>query len=127
ELVVAAVGRRAVRPPTAERCGMAESVALEVVEGHLAHELWTDRLPRQVLAPVPARCGARQAPALRGRGGFGQRPLAPRMVLHATSVRLEELDELGALCHRERRGHADVLEVAGIIPQAEQQRADERS
>ena len=45
ELVVAAVGRRAIGAPATERGGMPEAVALEVIEGDLAHELGANRLP----------------------------------------------------------------------------------
>ena len=41
-----------------------------------------------------------------------------------TAVRLELLDELRAPRHRERAAHTDVLEVARVVVEAEQQRAD---
>ena len=61
ELVVAAVGRRLVRAPALERRRVPEAVALEVVVGDLGDALGAERLPRQVLAAVPARGGARAA------------------------------------------------------------------
>jgi len=45
QLVIAAVGRRAIWAPSTERGGMPETVALEVIEGDLAHELGANRLP----------------------------------------------------------------------------------
>ena len=39
--------------------------------------------------------------------------------------RLELFDQLLALLHRERRGHADVMQPSLVVEQSEQQRADD--
>src|SRR6476620_3250051 len=61
ELVVSARLRRLVRTPSLERRRMPETVALEVVVGHLHHALRAKWLPRQVLATVPPRRRAGEA------------------------------------------------------------------
>src|SRR5580692_8490365 len=53
QLGVGAGGRGAVGPPAPEGGGVAEAVALEVVVGHLAHQIGGQRLPGQVLLGVP--------------------------------------------------------------------------
>ena len=76
ELVVAARLGRLVRAPALERRPVPEPVALEVVVGDLGDPLGAERLPRQVLAAVPARGRAGQP--LAGRVGIaGRRPLGP--------------------------------------------------
>ena len=55
ELVVAAGLGRLVRAPALERRPVPEPIALEVVVGDLRDPLRAERLPRQVLAAVPAR------------------------------------------------------------------------
>ena len=71
ELVVAAVGRRAIVPPALERRRVAEAIALEVVEGHLAHELGPERLP------ASGPCHGSSARSRRACGGPA-RPRRPR-------------------------------------------------
>src|SRR5688572_21763821 len=115
ELIVAAVGGRSVRAPAHEGGGVAESVVLEVVEGDLADELGPHRLPGEILAAVPARLRAGQAPALLDRGSLGDRPVPPRMILDAGSIGFEKLHQLRTTGHGERRGHTDRLEEAGIV------------
>src|SRR4029079_18251225 len=91
ELVVAAVGRLLVRAPTLERGGVPEPIALEVVVGDLRDALDAQRLPRQVLAAVPARRRSGQPLAgLLGRlGPLG--PLAPRVALERVLAERREL------------------------------------
>src|SRR6187399_2305375 len=83
QLVVAAVCGRLVRPPAAERRPVTEPVALEVVVGDLDHPFRPQRLPREVLAAVPA--ARRAGEPLPGRVGCAGRrpfgPLAPRVAL----------------------------------------------
>src|SRR4029079_10705234 len=62
QLVVAAVRGRLVRAPAADRRPVTEPVALEVVVGDLDDALRAERLPREVLAPVPAARRAGQPP-----------------------------------------------------------------
>ena len=76
ELVVAAVGRRLVRAPALERRPVAEAITLEVVVGDLGDALGAERLPREVLAAVPARGRAGQ-PLAGGVGLARSRPTRP--------------------------------------------------
>src|SRR5262249_35009553 len=57
-LVVAAIARRLVGPPSEEGRRVAEPIALQVVVLHLAHALDAERLPREVLAGAPATVSA---------------------------------------------------------------------
>src|SRR6478672_11906731 len=61
ELVVPAGLRRLVRSPALERGPVPEPVALEVVVGDLGNAFRAKRLPRQILAAVPARGRTRQS------------------------------------------------------------------
>ena len=111
ELVVAAILGSLVRPPAQERRGMPEAIALQVVVLHLAHALDAQRLPRQVLARAPATLRARHPHHRAAHRELG--PLAPRMAFERVlAQRRELLDQLLALDHRERRGHADVMEAS---------------
>ena len=130
ELVVAAALRRLVGPPAHEGRRVAEAVALQVVVLHLADALDAQRLPRQVLAGAPAA----------GRAGHALRRVAGRRVLAAASCSAQSRQGWSARAsrrsgasscascaprrHRERRRHADVMEDAGVVVQAEQERAD---
>src|SRR5205807_4455472 len=99
---------------------------LQVVEGHLGDELWTQRLPRQVLASVPAARRARQPPALRRRALLPFAPLAPGVAGDGVApVRLEELDQLAALHGAEGARDADVLELPLVVPQSQKQRSNQ--
>ena len=87
ELVVAAGRGRLVRAPALERRRVPEPVALQVVVGDLDDALGAERLPRQVLAAVPARRRAWQ-PLAGGLGVAQPRPFGPflpRVALDARS------------------------------------------
>ena len=109
---------------------MAEAVALQVVVGDLDDAFGAERLPRQVLAAVPAAGGARQALARRvggaGRGPLG--PLAPRVASSAPS-RSGASSSISAA----RRSHVndEVMPTWWSAPSSsyrpEQQRADVRA
>src|SRR5258707_10916328 len=95
---------------------MPEALAgLELVVCDLAHQLWTDRPPPEVLSPRPAAEPARH-PA-----GAVRIPLALRNV---DLQRLQFGDQLFALGGTERRGVPDVLKGAFAVIQTEQQRAE---
>ena len=99
---------------------MAEAIALQVVVLHLADALGPQRLPRQVLARAPAALRARHARRVVGGAG----PVAPGMVLQRVlAQRRQFVSQLPAHRHREGRGDADVLQHAGVVVQAQQQRA----
>src|SRR5438105_3146829 len=118
ELVVAAVSRRLVRPPALEGGAVPEAIALEVVEGNLRDQLGPKRLPREVLAPIPAARGAGKPAAFGGRTLLPLTPLAPRVVSDGVAtVRLQELHQLGAFDGAERCSHAYVLELALVAPE----------
>ena len=73
---------------------------------------------QRLCAPGPALAG-------RGRLGVGLRPLAPRVpVERAVAVGLELLEQLGRARRREAARHADVVQHAVVVVEAEQQRAD---
>src|SRR4051794_13803687 len=99
-----------------------------MVVGHLGDTLEAERLPGQVLAPVPARRRAREPLA----GGFGGLrplgPLAPWVAFEGVlAERRELLSQCFALVPRERRGHADAVQRSGVVEQPEQQRPDMRA
>src|SRR3989441_3286870 len=92
-----------------------------VVVLHLADALDPERLPGEVLALAPAAGRARHpSPSLEGAG-----PLPPR-VRHegVLAQRSELLRDPASLRHRERRGHADVVECSLRVVEPEEQRAD---
>ena len=120
ELGVGARRRVAVGPPAHERGGMAEAVVLEVVVGDLAHRLGPDRLPRHVLARVPAVDGTGR-PAL----GLGLCPARPRVSLQGVlAIGRELVDELAAPGHAEPGRHTDVVQGPRGVEEAEQQGTD---
>ena len=104
---------------------MAEAIALHVVVLHLAHALDPQRLPRQILAGAPAALAA---------GHAARSPAHRRRPTRATDDRRARRSRSGASSstsscarrHRERRGHADVMQPPAIVVQPEQQRADAR-
>ena len=130
ELIVATVGRRSIRPPAAEGCRVTEAIALEVVEGDLA-----DR--------APGRTGSqeRSLPRFQREVAPGMRFPAPTSItfyisFHSchgwpstasrrygfrkstSSARLAAVnEEVTPTCRR----------LPGVVPEAEQQRPDERS
>src|SRR6185295_13408382 len=121
ELVVAALGWRLVRTPAQEDRRVAKALTLQVIVFHLAHALDAQRLPRKILARAPAALRARHA--LR-RALRRLRPLPPGMILERVPAqRLELACELLARGHGEGRGHADVMQHARIVVEAEEQRA----
>src|SRR5207253_5236771 len=122
ELGVGAGLRRAVLPAADDVRAVAEPVTLEVVVAHLDDQLWADRFPRLALSGVPPALGPGHAAA---RLGHGAGPLPPGMVLEGVlPVRRQRLDQGLALGHREGGRDPDVVERAGVVVEAEQQRAD---
>ena len=88
------------------------------------------RLPAHVLVRVPAVAGARHAPLGPALGLDRLRvrplgPLPPGVVLQRVlPVRLELVDQLRAPGRVEARRDADVVQVAAVVVEAEQQRPD---
>src|SRR5437867_132611 len=121
ELVVPAVRRPLVGTPAGEDGRMPEAGALQVVVLHLADALDPKRLPGEILALAPAAGRTRHpGPSLKGAG-----PLPPRMRHEGIfAQRLELQSQPPSLRHRERRGHAHVVERSLRIVEPEQQRAD---
>ncbi len=96
-----------------------------MVVGDLDHALRTQRRERQVLARAPARHRTRHPLA------GGVLPPGPRVRVRVRRARLDDerrelLDQRGAPRRRERRGDADELELARVVVQAEQGRAEQR-
>src|SRR5438105_2370256 len=81
ELIVAAVAGLFVGPPALERRRVPEPVALEVIVRNLCHAFEPQRLPGQVLAPVPTRgrAGEPLPGGIRGAEGRPVGPLLPGM------------------------------------------------
>jgi hypothetical protein len=123
ELIVAAVGWPLVVTPALEHRRVSEAIPLHVVVLDLADPLDAHRLPREVLARAPPALPARHARrAVRAVAG----PLAPRVLLQRVlPQRLEFGGQLLPPGHRERRGHADVVQPRLLVEQPEEQRADE--
>ena len=84
----------------------------------------SERLPGQVLAPVPA---ARRAGHPLPLQAACLLPFPPRMPFRASLRNGFGLDQLAAARLGERAGHADALERARVVVQPEQQRADHRA
>src|SRR5439155_4313940 len=115
ELVVAAVARPLVRAPAHELRGVPEAGALHVVVRDLADTLGPERLPAQVLAPIPAAARPRHALARRRRLGLRVGPVAPGMTLERVRAQGRQLgDELLADGVVERGGDADVVQGAVV-------------
>src|SRR5262249_6404107 len=122
ELIVTAVRGGLVGPPAQEGGRVTEAASLQMIVLHLADAFDAKRLPREGLAGIPAAPRARHALVL----VRGARPLLPRVPLERSGAQRRELAGEGApLRHRERGRDADVLEVAVLVVQAEQQRADD--
>ncbi len=99
---------------------MTEAIALQVVVLHLAHALDAERLPGEILAGAPTALPSGHAAALR----VGLRPRPPGMLLQRVLAEWRELfHELPAHRHRERRGDADVLQLATVVVEAQQEGA----
>ena len=83
----------------------------------------TDLCPRSIGSARPACAAAVFVPPERPREGG---PFTPGMRRQRVlPQRLQLLHQLLAPRHRERRGHADVMQRALVVEQAEQQRADD--
>src|SRR5207253_1550928 len=81
QLIVAAVPWLLVRAPAHELRGVAKASALHVIVSDLADALGPQRLPAEILPPVPAAARARHALPGRARLGLSLRPVAPGMAL----------------------------------------------
>ncbi len=101
---------------------MAEAIALHVFVGDFDDEFGAERFPAQVLAGVPA--GLASGHAAGGLRGFVG-PIGPGMIVQGVSaIGVEAVDELVALGGGEAGADADVLELAGVVVEAEEERAD---
>src|SRR4029453_19012157 len=92
--------------------------------------LGAERLPRQVLAAVPAARGAGKSLAggVRGAPRCPFRPLAPRVAVHRVLAERLELRCQGcAAVPGERRRDPHVVELARVVEEAQEQRADVRT
>src|SRR5439155_7550260 len=104
QLVELALLRRLVVAPALELRSVADAVARDVVELDLADELRSQPLPHELLLRLPA---ARLAGAAL-----------------AGAVRLEQLEQLSLLRRVEARAMTDHVELALVVVEAEDQRAD---
>src|SRR5207249_5846772 len=125
ELVIGAVAWLLVRAPPAKLRRVTEAVALHVVISDFDDQLGTERLPRQVLALAPAALAAGHA-----LPGFTALwcmlgPIFPRVSGECVlAVWSEEFHQLAPLLFREARADSDMLQCAGVVEKAEQERAD---
>src|SRR5262245_34965932 len=108
QLLERALRRRLVLAPAHERRAMAEAVAGHMIIADLDHEFGTERLA------VGRALGAPAAGAARRIAGEARR----------LDQALEHPGQLGALATRQGRGETDMVESAGVVVEAEQQRAD---
>src|SRR5262249_34479924 len=109
QLIVKALRGRPVVRPAQERGRMTEAPSLQMIVLHLADALDAKRLPREVLAGIPAASRTRHTLVL----VHGARPLLPRVPLERPGAQRLELGGEGApLRHRERGRDAHVLEAA---------------
>src|SRR6185503_19225589 len=119
ELVIAAVARPLVRAPALKDRRMAKPRPLHMVVLDLTDSLYAQRLPRQILAGAPAALASGHARRL-AAGRFC--PFAPGVRLVGALTQRRELErELLADSHRERRGHADVMQRSAVVVQPEQE------
>ena len=125
ELRIGAVARPLVGSPPPKLRRVTEAPALHVIVCDLDDQLGPQRLPRQILALAPAALAARHALCRLHRGLPASAQCLPRVIRERVlAIRREEFHQLPPLLVGEARAHADVLELAGIIEEAEQQRAD---
>src|SRR5205085_1032090 len=111
--------------------GMTKPIALHVIVRDLDHELRPQRFPRKIIALAPAT--HRTGLSLRNSGSFALLwmmgrvrlplgPLTPGMIGDGVvAIRRQKLDQLLAPDVGEARADADVLQLAGVVVQAEQQ------
>ena len=101
---------------------MTEAVALHVFVGYFDDEFDADGFPGEVFAGVPAGLAAGHAAGgLRGFVG----PIGPGVVAHGVlAIGLEEGYEFFALGGGEAGADAYVLELAGVVVEAEEEGAD---
>ena len=98
--------------PAQEARRVAEAAALEVIEGHLAHQLGADRCPGGLRRASPSARSSRRPPVAEALVG---------------DERLQLLEDGAPLGGVERRRVPDVVEHAIRGVQAEQQRTDARA
>src|SRR5437879_2893046 len=121
ELIVPAVARPLVRPPSDKYGRVAKAPSLEVVVLHFADPLDPQGFPRKILARAPAALASWHAREL---AGASPRPVAPRVILEgALSQRGKLQGQLLARRHRECRCHSHVLQRPSFVVEPEQQGA----
>ena len=119
ELSVGAIAWLLIFSPSAELCGMTESVALHVVVSDFHHQLGPERLPRQILSLTPAALAARHAAD--SFSGFLFRPALPRMIGERVfAIGLKELCKLEPFFITEAGANAHMLQTAAVIEQSKQ-------
>src|SRR5450759_2056654 len=111
ELIVATGFGAPVGAPADEAGRVPEPVALEVIVGDLGDPLHAQRLPREVLAAIPARRCPRHPSPIGGLGQLGGRPVAPRVAIErAVAQRRQLVHELAAASRGEPACDTDVME-----------------
>src|SRR6185437_6412296 len=108
ELVEGALPRRLVGAPAQELRAVTEAAAADVIVAHLRDQLWCEGFPLTGPFRAPARWSARRIAAEARR----------------LSQFFQPLGQLRAIGIRETRREPDVVELAILIVEAKQQRAD---
>src|SRR6185369_13750457 len=118
--LISAVAWLLITSPPSKLRRVPEAIALHVLVSNLNHKLNSQRLPRQILPRTPA--------TLRARYPFRKiitRPFFPRMIgERVLPVRLQKLHQLDALLIGKTRAHTNVLQVARVVVESQQQRSD---
>ena len=95
---------------------MPEAIALQMIVFHFAYPFDAQRLPRKIFACAPAALCAGHARGIAACPG----PVAPGVSGQCVlPERLQFARELATPLHREGRGHADMVERAFVVVQAE--------
>src|SRR5207247_9611907 len=115
ELIVATVLGRLIGAPAHKLSAVPKPVSLHVVVPHFTDPLGPQRLPAQVLPPIPAAGGARQTLMIRIGCVLPVGPRPPGVAFEGILAQRRQLfDQLVADLVRESSGHADVVQRALI-------------
>ena len=122
QLIECAIRGLFVGTPPAELRRVPKTRSLHVVVCDFDHELRAKRFPGKILALAPSARSAR--PPLASAVDLRHGPIPPWMLCECRAVGREKLHQLATLGVREARTHADVLEPAFLVVEAEEQRSD---
>src|SRR5579863_10472355 len=125
ELGIGAVARLLVVAPSTEMRHVPETSALHVLVCDFDNQFGPQRLPRKILALAPAALAAWHAMPGAAIGWSMFRPSLPGVICEGVlPIWIEKLDQLLALLVREAGTYPNVLQIAGIVEEPQQQRSD---